>query len=330
MKSGSAHGVSWLQPAGRDQHTLIDNRVAGSVTSEALRILSSIPLFAGRSFALLEIDRLGGLTNRAFKIVADGDAFVLRMPGAGTERHIDRKSEGHNMRIAGSVGLAPEVVYFDDDSGVLMTRFVADGTVLSPTAMKDRETLRTVVLALRKLHHCGQEFAGVLDPFAKIEHYVAIARRAGTIEMPVELSSALAAAQRLRDHIVGESFALAPCHVDPSPENMILREHSGERTVVLVDWEYSAMCDPMWDLADFSREAELDEAGDRELIEAYFEQDASAQHRRFRLFKAVAHLIGATWALMQAAVTGRQNDFMAVYDADMAQFRRGMTAELPS
>jgi thiamine kinase-like enzyme len=278
----------------------------------------------------MEIDRLGGLTNRAYRIVADGEAFVLRMPGAGTERHIDRKSEGNNMRIAGSIGLAPEVVYFDDASGVLVTRFVTDGTVLTPAAMKEREILRMAVLALRKLHHCGQAFAGILDPFAKVDRYVSIASQAGNTGMPVELSSALVAAQRLRHHIAGKPFPLAPCHVDPSPENMIMRERASERSVVLVDWEYSAMCDPMWDLADFSREAELDEAGDRALIETYFEQEAWAHYRRLRLFKAVAHLIGATWALMQAAVTGRQNDFMADYDTDMAQFRRWMAAELPS
>ena len=37
----------------------------------------------------------------------------------------------------------------------------------------------------------------------------------------------------------------------------------------VVDWEYSGMNDPIWDLGDMSVEAGLDEAGDREMMAAY-------------------------------------------------------------
>jgi thiamine kinase-like enzyme len=327
MKSGSAPRGSWPLPADRDQRPFFDSRLAGSMTSEALKILSSIPLFAGRSFARLEIGRLGGLTNRAFKIVADGEAFVLRIPGAGTEQHIDRRSESHNLRIAGAIGLAPEVVYLDDDSGVLMTRFVVDGTALTPAATKDREILRAAVLTLRRLHHCGQAFAGVLDPFDKIEHYLSVAARVGTLAMPADLPQAMLAARGLHRWLNKEMRVPTPCHIDPSPENMILRERDGERTVVMFDWEYSAMCDPMWDLADFSMESDLTGDQDNELLEIYFGSDSGLQLERLKQFKSVCYLTGATWALMQAAVTGRQTDFMADYHADMAQFRRGVAAQ---
>ena len=38
----------------------------------------------------------------------------------------------------------------------------------------------------------------------------------------------------------------------------------------IVDWEYSGMNDPMWDLGDLSVEAGFSDAQDEEMIAAYF------------------------------------------------------------
>ncbi len=38
----------------------------------------------------------------------------------------------------------------------------------------------------------------------------------------------------------------------------------------IVDWEYSGMNDPMWDLGDLAVEAQFDTAREEELIRAYF------------------------------------------------------------
>lgn len=38
----------------------------------------------------------------------------------------------------------------------------------------------------------------------------------------------------------------------------------------IVDWEYSGMNDPMWDLGDLSVEAEMDTEQEAELLHAYF------------------------------------------------------------
>ncbi|MGH6930797.1 MAG: phosphotransferase [Dongiaceae bacterium] len=292
------------------------------MTSEALRALSRIPLFSGHRFNRLDVERLNSLTNRAYRIIANGESYVLRVPGEGTERHIDRRREHHNMAIAAEIGLAPEIVYFDDESGAMLTRFVADSTALTPGAITDPAILAAAVLALRRLHRCGGQFDGILDPFAKLNEYVANACNAQTIELPMDLAPALAATAGLRRRLADQPRQLVPCHVDPSPENMILRNAGGDRLVVLVDWEYSAMCDPVWDLADFSMEAGLAADQDQALLETYFGSAGGAQLRQLRLFKSICYLVGAGWALMQAAVTGRTDEFMADYAADLAAFRR--------
>ena len=76
-----------------------------------------------------KIDRLPSLTNRTYLVErgggASGDAYVLRLPGKGTELYIDRESEAENARAAASVGLAPAILHADPASGVMLSRYVA-------------------------------------------------------------------------------------------------------------------------------------------------------------------------------------------------------------
>ena len=48
----------------------------------------------------------------------------------------------------------------------------------------------------------------------------------------------------------------------------------------IVDWEYSGMNDPMWDLGDLSVEAEFDAAQEEEMIPAYFGGEPEAGRAR--------------------------------------------------
>ena len=80
---------------------------------------------------------------------------------------------------------------------------------------------------------------------------------------------------------------LAPCHCDPLCENFL---DTGER-MWIVDWEYSGMNDPMWDLGDLSVEAELRRRQDEEMLRAYF-GGAAAGGRR-----------GAAWSSTRRCAT---------------------------
>ena len=64
-----------------------------------------------------EVERLGGLTNRVYRVRAGGEPLVLRIPGEGTEAYIDREVEAVNARAAAAAGVSPEVLYVDPRAG---------------------------------------------------------------------------------------------------------------------------------------------------------------------------------------------------------------------
>ena len=91
---------------------------------EAIETLATFELFKGRDPSQFSIERLGGLTNKNFKVVDGENKYVLRIPGEGTEEYIDRKAEEAAARISADVGVNAEVLHFDTSSGVQLTRFI--------------------------------------------------------------------------------------------------------------------------------------------------------------------------------------------------------------
>jgi hypothetical protein len=67
----------------------------------------------------------GGITNLNFKVEADGKAYVIRLAGANTELlGIKRDVEHVANKVAGELGIAPEVMYFIEPEGYIVTSFI--------------------------------------------------------------------------------------------------------------------------------------------------------------------------------------------------------------
>ena len=67
---------------------------------------NSIPLFSDQSLDTVNVERLGGLTNRNFLIETSAGKYVLRLAGDGTDEYIDRIREKKNAEIA-AIGRHP-------------------------------------------------------------------------------------------------------------------------------------------------------------------------------------------------------------------------------
>ena len=68
-----------------------------------------------------EILRLGGMTNRSYKITRNnGSQYLVRIPGEGTEELINRKDEYKSTRLACKLGFDSELLYFGDDGTIVM------------------------------------------------------------------------------------------------------------------------------------------------------------------------------------------------------------------
>jgi thiamine kinase-like enzyme len=90
----------------------------------------------------------------------------------------------------------------------------------------------------------------------------------------------------------------------------------------IVDWEYSGMNDPMWDLGDLSVEGGFEAGQDAEMLCAYFGTDPSAfDCGRMVIYKAMCDLLWTLWGLIQLANNNPADDFRAYADGRFARCR---------
>jgi thiamine kinase-like enzyme len=236
------------------------------------------------------IAALPSFTNRIFHIARGGEAFTLRLPGRGTERYIDRAAEAANARAAYAIGLGAEIIFADPANGIMVTRFVQGAEPLSPARLKSPADLEGTVGLLHRLHTSGLSFQGVMRLYPKMDEYLALAPAPALLALRRE-------GEKLRLLLEPGWGPSRPCHIDPAPHNFIVAK--GRR--YLLDWEYSAMCEPLWDLAGLSIEGEFDAGQDRQMLAAYFGREEGAWASRLHLYKIMLRLLAASWGAVQLA-----------------------------
>jgi thiamine kinase-like enzyme len=273
---------------------------------EVVEALRRIPGYENWA-ALKSVERLGGLTNRVYGVWAEDGAIVLRLPGEGTEDYIDRKVEAHNARAATRAGVSPELLYCNPETGVMLMRHVA-GTTMTPARFRSTPGApKRAAQAFRKLHTSGEQFEFRFELFAMIDGYLKILDQRGAV-LPEDYHEVVAEAGPVREALQAHQVDLAPCHCDPLCENFI---DTGTR-MWIVDWEYSGMNDPLWDLGDLSVEAEFEAHHDMEMMEAYCDGPVpDTVYGRMVIYKAMCDLLWTLWGLIQHANDNPAEDFWA-------------------
>ena len=285
--------------------------MAGDPKTEELGLaratLGKIDFFRSERPGESAITRLGGLTNLVFRVDCNGDSYVLRLPGKGTEDYIDRSFEAVAVREAARVGVCPEVIHMDAKSGVMVSQYI-NGTTMSPKLFKSipGAPARAGEL-LRRLHTSGARFKFRFELFGMIDEYVKVLG-AKPVRLPEGYQNVLRDAQGVRRALAAKPQPLAACHCDPLAENFL---DTGRR-MWLVDWEYSGMNDPLWDLGDVSVEAGFDARQEAEMMAAYFGAEPKPSERgRIVIYKAMCDLLWTLWGLIQHANRNPADDFAA-------------------
>ena len=268
--------------------------------------LARIPLFKDVRPETVKLEPLDSLTNGTYKVTTGSLAYTLRLPGKDTYEYVDRAAEEHNARIMAAAGVNAKVLYFDATDGTMLSEFV-EGVSMTETSFGDEpDAPARVALALKRVHHLGPVFKSRFDVFAMIDVYLDILRKLGA-PLPEDYYEVEQGARAVRRALDASPMPLSPCHNDPWPANIL---DAGGR-LYIIDWEFSGMNDPMWDLGDLSVEAGFGPEQDGVMMEAYYGADAPlALYSRLALYKALSDLLWTLWGLIQHANDNPRNDFL--------------------
>ncbi len=275
--------------------------------------IARVPQWAGSGG--YEVTPLGGgITNNNFKIDINGEAFVIRISGENTELlGINRQYEYFANSIAGRLGIGPEVFFFIQPEGYLVTRFLNE-LPISPDEIRQPENILRVADILRKIHSMPV-IPGSFDVFQVIEDYSEIARRLN-VAFPTNYCWLIEHKQAARNALQNLPFIRLPCHNDLLNANFLSNSQ-----IHILDWEYAGMGDNFFDLANFSDHHDLSDEQDRWLLQCYFGGISPHQWAHLKIMKIMSELREATWALVQIGISKLDFNFCAYADKF---FRRAM------
>jgi thiamine kinase-like enzyme len=269
--------------------------------------LARVPLFRNVRQEIIKLELLGGaLTNVCYKVTTGGAAYVLRLAGEGTSGYIDRAAEKHNARVAAAAGVNVEVLYFDARDGTMVTRFVEGVSMNGERGFsRDPGSPIRAALALKRVHRLKKVFESRFDVFAAIDDYLDFLR-GQLIPPPQDYHKLERKVRAVRRALEASPVPLVPCHNDPWPGNLL----DADGRIYLIDWEYSGMNDPVWDLGDLSVEAGFEPEQDRILVNAYCRGTAPpALYSRMEIYKAMSDLHWSLWGFVQHAKGNPADDF---------------------
>jgi thiamine kinase-like enzyme len=263
--------------------------------------ISRVPLWHGAR-DLRTVPLGGGITNQNWRVDVGDQSYVLRIGGENTELlGIDRRSERAANEAAARIGLAPEVVYFIEPEGYLVTRFVP-GRPLPRDEIKTPGNIRRVADALRRFHALPP-IPGVFSPFRTIANYAEIARRYRVV-FPGNFDWLIARIREIEAALVQDPFAPHPCHNDLLNENFL-----DDGAIRILDWEYAGMGDVAFDLANFAVHHGFTDEQDRYLLGCYFDLATTRRGARHKLMKIASDGREAMWAMVQIGISKLDFDF---------------------
>ena len=118
---------------------------------------------------------------------------------------------------------------------------------------RDPALLESAVGLLARLHRSDADFRGEMALFPILDRYFRLCGRRRP-ELLAPLEGPRRRAEELRPWIEGTREPDCPCHIDPAPSNFVLVAGASP-PLYLLDWEFSARCEPVWDLAYLSADA---------------------------------------------------------------------------
>jgi thiamine kinase-like enzyme len=288
------------------------------------RAIAKVP-FLAESRNLKKIPLTGGITNLNFRIDADGRSYVIRLAGQDTDLlGIKRDVEYAANHAAGQLGIAPEVLYFIEPEGYIVTRFI-NGKPIPPDVIKQPDYLVRVVKKIRLFHKRAPRLEGEFNVFRRVEMLTKVSK-SNNCKFPFDWDWIMGTMSNVEKALLNDPYIPTPCHDDLLNLNWLEEDVPGEiGEIRLLDWEYAGMGDPVYDLANFSSHHRLNDDQVRFLLNEYFSEVTPKQFARLKLLVPMSEIHEAMWGTTQTGISKLEEDFQGYADLWFGRVRQHIT-----
>ena len=238
---------------------------------------------------VLSVEQLGGMTNQNYLVKTTNKQYIVKFFGKGTEKLINRQDEKYNLELLKDLDLDVKNYLFDIEAGIKVNEYIESAITLDSTSIKTK--FDKIAPILQTIHASGKELRGEFAPFEEIKKY----------ESLIEEKIPYANYKAVREEVFSLEKRLADlgvdrksCHIDLVPENFI---ESPQGRLYLIDWEYSSMNDPMWDLAALFLESEFTRQEEEAFLSHYESDQTPVSREKITIYKILQDTIWSLWTV---------------------------------
>ena len=238
---------------------------------------------------ILSVEQLGGMTNQNYLAITTNKQYIVKFFGKGTEKLINRQDEKYNLELLKDLDLDVKNYLFDIEAGIKVNEYIESAITLDSRSIKTK--FDKIAPILQTIHASGKELRGEFAPFEEIKKY----------ESLIEEKIPYANYEAVREEVFSLEKRLADlgvdrksCHIDLVPENFI---ESPQGRLYLIDWEYSSMNDPMWDLAALFLESEFTRQEEEDFLSHYESEQTPVSREKIAIYKILQDAIWSLWTV---------------------------------
>lgn len=231
-----------------------------------------------------------GMTNRSFRFTCRGTGYILRVPGEGTDKLIDRRHEAANYEALRGNTITDHLLAIDPNTGYKLTEYWPVTRNCDPNSPED---VKRCMAFLRDFHHQRFQVGHTFDLFQNISFYESLMGGKSEYEDFEAVKTRCMAMRPFLDSLKKDCVLT---HVDAVPDNFLFVTHPDGEKIHLIDWEYAGMCDPHLDIAMFVVYAGYDIKMLHQLMDWYFEGSWDMETElKLYCYVALSGLLWSNW-----------------------------------
>lgn len=231
-----------------------------------------------------------GMTNHSFLFTCKEKRYIMRVPGEGTERLINRKQEYEVYQKIAPLNICDPVVYMDPENGYKITEYLENARVCDAG---DRKDVSICMQKLRSFHELKLQVSHSFDIFKQIDFYESLWERESQFE---DYALTKSNVFELREYIGRQEKQWVLAHIDAVPDNFLFVPGEETEGLRLIDWEYAGMQDACVDIAMFAIYAMYGREEIEYLIDAYYTEGCTRQTRlKIYCYIASCGLLWSNW-----------------------------------
>lgn len=260
---------------------------SGHLQSEAIDVICDALHINSKEIVNITVLKKG-MTNRSFLFDALGEKYIMRIPGEGTEKLINREEEAEVYQVISDKKICDDVVYMNPQNGYKITKFLLGSRVCDP---QNQDDLKRCMDKLRIFHTMDLKVEHVFDIWKQIDFYESLwnGEKSAYRDYEETKKNVLSLRSFIEKHI--ETKCLT--HIDAVPDNFLFTPAGDIR---LIDWEYAGMQDPHVDIAMFCIYALYEKSEVDNLINVYFKNNCAREIRlKIYCYIAACGLLWSNW-----------------------------------